>query len=139
MRFLLTHASETRPSMLVYTCSAINEGEVSRLRDEMFGLGCANGLLFDPERCVILRDTFSSMAAESIAQEGDALRSDDVLAKVGGGSLDARVARWLEMMSTNWNSALPLDGATAAPFITDVVPAASGSMVHATGAAEPGR
>jgi hypothetical protein len=132
MRFLVTHPSETRPSLLVHTCAAVNEAEVNRMRDAMFGLGCANGLLFDREQCVLLRDTFSSRAPASILAEGAPLRTDDVLANAGSGSLDARVTRWLEMLSTNWNSALPIDGAIAAPFLADVVPAASGSTVYAT-------
>jgi len=50
---------------------------------------------------------------------------------VGPGSLDERVGRWLEMLSTRWDSALPLESKVAAPFITDIVPAASGSTLHA--------
>jgi hypothetical protein len=132
MRFVLTHPSETRPSLVVITCAEINDQEVRRLREDMFGLGCANGLLFDAHNCVILRDSFASMSPDSIVAEGTPVRTDAVLAKAGGGSLDVRVNRWLEMMSANWNSALPLEPATAAPFIMDVVPAASGSMVYAT-------
>lgn len=131
MRFVLTHPSETRPSLVVMTCDAITDAEIRRLRDEMFNLGCATGLLFDPEQCVILRDSFQSMSADAIVREGEPLGSDDVLAQAGGGSLDARVNRWLEMMSSSWNTALPSEPATAAPLITDVVPAASGSLIYA--------
>jgi hypothetical protein len=139
MQFVLTHPSETRPGLLVRTCAAINDGEVRQLREAMFGLGCANGLLFDRERCVILRDSFASMAPESIVQEDETPATDAVLAKAGGGSLDARVGRWLQMMSANWNSALPIEPATAAPFIADIVPAVSGSIVNAKPAVEHGR
>ena len=109
MRFVLTPPSKTRPSMVVYTCDGINDVEIRRLRDDMFGVGCANGLLFDRERCVIFRDTFSSMTPESIAIEGDSASTQAVLANAGAGPLDARVGRWLEMLSSNWNTALPFD------------------------------
>ena len=71
------------------------------------------------------------MAPQSIEQEGEPLRTDDVLARASGDTLDARVRRWLDMMSSDWDSALPAEAAHAAPFITDVVPAASGSLVYA--------
>ena len=65
MRFVLTHSWETRPSMLVRTCASIDEEEIRRFRDDMFGIGCATGLLFDSESCAILRDTFQSMTPDS--------------------------------------------------------------------------
>jgi hypothetical protein len=131
MRFLLTHPSETRPSLVVDTHPAIDDGAIERLRADLHGLGCPNGLLFDAERCVILRDTYSSMSADSIVVEPEQPGTDAVLAKVGPGALDERVASWLEMLSARWDSALPLEPAVAAPFIADIVPAASGSMLHA--------
>jgi hypothetical protein len=131
MRFLLTHPSETRPSLVVDTCPAIEDATVERLRTDLHGLGCPNGLLFDAERCVILRDTYSSMSADSIIVEAEQPATDAVLAKAGPGTLDERVAGWLEMLSVRWDSALPLEPAVAAPFIADIVPAASGSMLYA--------
>ena len=130
MRFVLMLPSETRPSMLVHTCAAISDAEIRSLRDDMFGEGCANGLLFDAEHCVILRDRFADMAPESIVAEAERPPTNEVLAKVGDGTLDARVARWLEMMSASWNTALPREPATAAHFIADIVPAVSGSVVY---------
>jgi hypothetical protein len=97
----------------------------------MFGIGCANGLLFDSERCAILRDTFQSMTPDSIVAEEESVRTDDVLASAGTGSLDARVGRWLEMMSANWYAAPSVEPA-AAPFIADIGPAVSGSIVQAS-------
>ena len=131
MRFLLTHPSETRPSLVVDTCRAIVDETISRLRTDLNGLGCPNGLLFDVERCVILRDTYASMDADSIIVEPDQLATDAVLTKVAPGALDERVAQWLEMLSVRWDSALPQEPAVASPFIADIVPAASGSMLYA--------
>jgi hypothetical protein len=132
MRFLLTHPSETRPSLVVDTFVVIDDTAVERLRVDLHGLGCPNGLLFDPERCIILRDTYASMNADSIVVvENEHSETDAVLAKAGPGTLDERVARWLEMLSGHWDSALPLEPGVAAPFIADIVPAASGSMLHA--------
>jgi hypothetical protein len=131
MRFLLTPPSETRPSLVVDTCASIDDGVVQRLRGDLHGLGCANGLLFDAQRCVIFRDTYATMGPESIAVEPESPATDAVLANVAPGTLDKRVARWLEMLSSHWDSALPLEPTVAAPFITDIVPAASGSMLHA--------
>jgi hypothetical protein len=130
MRFLLTHSADTRPSLVVDTCSAIDERAIARLRSDLHGLGCANGLLFDPRQCIILHDTYSTMDASAIVVEGPALDADLVLARVAGSNLDERVERWLEALSVRWDSALPIEPAIAAPFITDVVPAASGSILH---------
>jgi len=33
-------------------------------------------------------------------------------------------------MATSWNTTLPVDGDVAAPFITDIVPAVSGSHIR---------
>lgn len=131
MRFLLTPPSETRPSLVVETCTAIDDLIVQRLRDDLHGFGCPNGLLFDAQRCVILRDSYGTMGPESIQVEPDSPSTNAVLANVAPGTLDERVARWLEMLSSRWDTALPLEAAVAAPFITDIVPAASGSMLHA--------
>jgi hypothetical protein len=121
--------------MLVRTCASIDEAEIRRLRDDMFGIGCATGLLFDSERCAILRDTFQSMTPDSIVAAEGSVRTADVLANSGTGSLDARVGRWLEMVSANWYAALSGQLAAAAPFISDIVPAVSGSIVQASPAA----
>jgi len=136
MRYLLSHPSESRPSLVVDTCEQIEAADIDRLRRELFGLGCPNGILFDPQRCVILRDTFASMSEESIQVEHADLSTDVVLAPLGAGnvgSLDARVGRWLELLSAQWDSALPDEPTVAAPFIADIVPAASGSIVRALG------
>ena len=131
MRFLLTHLSETRPSLIVDTCLSIDDQAIDRLRADLHGLGCPNGLLIDSAKCVILRDTYSSMSADSIVVEPEQPATAAVLANVGPAALDDRVGTWLEMLSAHWDSALPLDPTVAAPFIADIVLAASGSMLHA--------
>ena len=98
MRYVVTHPSETRPSLIVRTCPAIRDEDIERLRDDMFGAGCSNGLLFDATRCAILRDTFESMSRDAIVVEAGEAETDKVLTNAGAGSLDERVRRWLEMM-----------------------------------------
>ncbi len=70
------------------------------------------------------------MTPESIVVGPEQLPTAAVLAKVGPGPLDERVATWLEMLSAHWDSALPLEPAVAAPLIADIVPAVSGAMFH---------
>lgn len=126
----------SRPSLVVETIPAIDAAAIARLSSDLHGLGCPNGILFDARECVILRDTFSSLEASSIVEDAR-VATDDVLRKFAGPGarpLDDRVEEWLEAMSTNWDQALPLQQTVAAPFIADIVPAASGSTVRALGA-----
>jgi hypothetical protein len=97
----------------------------------MLGAGCPNGLLFDSNECVILRDTYSSLEVGSLEEDGR-VPTDQLLARLParGRALEQRVFEWLRAMAASWNSTLPLDGAVAAPFITDIVPAVSGSHVR---------
>ena len=97
----------------------------------MLGLGCPNGLLFDPDECLILRDTYSSLEVDSLEEDGR-VATDRLLARVRapGRTIDQRVLDWLQSMAASWNTALPLDGDVAAPFITDIVPAVSGSYIR---------
>ncbi len=134
MRFLLTPEGGSRPSVVVETHDRVESAAVAAFRKVLYGIGCPNGILFDQQRCVILRDSFASMNEDSIVEDSGALATDEVLARVGrAGTLDERVARWLGILSTSWDHALPEEPAVAAPFITDIVPAASGSLVHAIG------
>lgn len=129
VRFLLTPPGASRPSLVVDTLDVLSDPTIASFRSDLHGLGCSNGILFDPTRCVILRDTFENMDESSFdLEEGPA--TDEVLARAGGGSLEQRVERWLRMLSANWDGALPKEPGTAAPFIADIVPAASGSLVH---------
>lgn len=135
MKFLVTPPDGSRPSLVVETRTQINEAAIQDLRAQLYGMGCPNGVLFDATNCLIFRDTFASMDKDSIIVEGTQLKTNDVLLRFGGttDTLDRRVERWLGMLSTNWNYALSEESAVAAPFIADIVPAASGAVVHAVG------
>ncbi|AUX42460.1 uncharacterized protein SOCE26_038930 [Sorangium cellulosum] len=94
----------------------------------MFGLGCGNGLVLDAEQCVILHDSFRSMDPDSIEQEPATLETPRLLG-ANGGPIEQRLERWLNALATNWHGAVPRE-AWSAPLLTDVVPAASGSVVR---------
>jgi hypothetical protein len=129
--FLVTHPSDPRPALVVETIARIDAAAVDSLKQRMLGLGCPNGLLFDANECVILRDSYSSLDVDSLVEEGRVL-TDRLLAKVpaAGHLMDRRVFDWLRSMATRWDTALPVDGDVAVPFITDIVPALSGSNVR---------
>lgn len=129
---MLLPPGATRPSLVVDTVAAVDGAAAARLRDALYGLGCSTGILFDAQSCVILRDTFRSMEPSSIV-ESARVATREVL-RDGDGSealLDARVERWLHALSTDWDHALPLEPGLAAPFLEDIVPVASGSVVRA--------
>jgi hypothetical protein len=130
--FLVTHPPDPRPALLVETTVRIDEGAVEQLKQRMLGLGCPNGLLFDDDECLILRDTYSSLDVDSLEEESR-VPTDRLLARVRrgpAGTIDQRVLDWLQSMAASWNSTLPLDGDVATPFITDIVPAISGSQIR---------
>lgn len=131
MLFLVNHPPDPRPALVVETTARIDAGVIDRLKQRMLGLGCPNGLLFDPDECLILRDTYSSLEVDSLEEDGR-VATDRLLARVRapGRTIDQRVLDWLQSMAASWNTALPLDGDVAAPFITDIVPAVSGSYIR---------
>lgn len=95
----------------------------------MFSSGCPNGLLFDDRDCIILRDAYTSMDASSVIEDGRVATARLLAMVPARGSLDERVLVWLQSMSAAWNAALPNDH-IGAPFITDIVPAISGSTIR---------
>jgi hypothetical protein len=129
--FLVTHPPDPRPALVVETTAHIDVGVVDDLKERMLGAGCSKGLLFDADECVILHDTYTSLEVDSL-EEGGRVPTDRLLARVRapGRTLDQRVLDWLRSMATSWNSALPVDGDVAARFITDIVPAVSGSRIR---------
>lgn len=132
MLFFVTHPPDPRPALVVETTPRIDDAVITGLKERMLGLGCPNGLLFDADECLILRDTYSSLEVDSL-REDSRVRTDHVLARVDSShdhDLDGRVLRWLQSMAASWNTALPLDGDLIAPFITDIVPAVSGSSIR---------
>ena len=131
-RYLLTPPTDNRPSLLVDLVETVDEGSISSAREAMFGLGCAHGLVLDPKRCVILRDTYASMDSASIQPEPDELETQRLL-RVSGDLAD-HLERWLRSLAANWHSTLPTES-WIAPLLTDVVPAAAGSTVYRLAAA----
>jgi hypothetical protein len=129
--FLITHPPDPRPALVVETTARIDADAIDRLKQRMLGFGCPNGLLFDEDECLILHDTYSSLDVDSLEEEGR-VPLDRLLARVRGPgrTIDQRVLDWLQSMAASWNTALPLDGDVAAPFITDIVPAVSGSHIR---------
>lgn len=130
--FFVTHPHDPRPALVVETSARIDDDVIAELKERMLGLGCPNGLLFDPDHCVILHDTYSSLGADSLREDGR-VATDAVLARVDASranALEQRVLKWLQSMASSWNTALPLDGDIASPFISDIVPAVSGSEIR---------
>lgn len=129
--FSVNRPPDPRPALVVQTTARIDAQAIEQLKQRMLGWGCPNGLLFDQNECVILRDTYSSLDLTSLQEDGR-VRTDPLLARVpdAGRTLEQRVLDWLRSMAASWNSALPLEGEVAAPFITDIVPAVSGSHVR---------
>ena len=130
MRFLVTHPPDPRPAVVVETVSRVDPAAIANLKEALLRLGCPNGLVFDADVCVILRDTYSSLEVESLAEDGR-VATDRVLARVANGrTLDQRVSDWLRSMASSWSNALPAEQDVAAPFLTDIVPAVSGSSIR---------
>lgn len=130
MRFLVTHPPDPRPALVAETVGRVDDAAIARLKDTLHRLGCPNGLVFDEDVCVILRDTYASMEASSLVEDGR-VPTVGVLARVAKGrTLEQRVHDWLRSMAASWNDALPSEQNVAAPFIADVVPAVSGSSIR---------
>lgn len=131
MLLFVTHPLDPRPALVVETTERIDANAVEQLKDRMFGLGCPNGLLFDTDECVIVRDTYTSLDANSLQEDGR-VPTEHLLSRIraSGRSIDERVLDWLRSMASSWNTALPLEGDVAAPFIADIVPAVSGSNIR---------
>lgn len=132
-RYLLTPPGETRPSLLVDLVVTVDDDTIGAARVAMFKLGCAHALVLDARRCVILRDTYASMDASSIQAEAEELETPRLLLRADGDLAD-HVERWLRSLAANWHAALPRES-WVTPLLTDVVPAAAGSVVHRLAAA----
>jgi hypothetical protein len=130
MRFLVIPENGYRPSLIVDVVEDASDQTVrNQFCEDLFGKGTSTGILFDAKTCVLLHDSFSDAGPQSIVVDVE-LSTDAVLARTGTtGSLEARVERWLTLLTERWHEALPV-GESAAALITNVVPAASGSIVH---------
>jgi hypothetical protein len=138
VKYLLTPPGGSRPTLVVETCPRADEAAIAEFSAELYGLSCPNGLLFDENICIVLRDTFEDMKPTSIEVERE-LSTDAVLGRLGpsrGRSLEDRVEQWLAELSSNWDQALPEDPELAAPFITDIVPAVFGAIIHSIRASQ---
>lgn len=71
VRFLLTPPGGSRPTLVVDTRAQIDEAAIAQLRSDLHGLGCPNGILFDRDKCVMLRDTYADMSASSIIVDAE--------------------------------------------------------------------
>jgi len=131
MLFLVTHPPDPRPALVVGTAVRIDADAMEELKQRMLGFGCSNGLLFDEDECLILRDTYRSLDVGSIEEDGR-VPTDRLLARLPrkGRTIEQRVLDWLRFMAASWNAALPLDADVAASFLTDIVPAVTGSHIR---------
>jgi hypothetical protein len=127
-RYFLTPPGDTRASLLVELCPKVDATVLREVREAMFGAGCANGLVLDAEQCVILRDTFQSMDADSIEEDPSRLETPRLLGTTQG-PIEQRLERWLSALVTNWHESVPHE-AWSEPLFLDIVPAASGSLVR---------
>ncbi len=135
--FFFLPENGTRPSLVVQASEEMTALEEEQLRAQMYGMSCPSGLLIDPRECVVLRDKYSTMEPDSIVVVGR-LATERVLAAVPAGPHVQRVERWLRMLSSQWDLALPTDSETAGLILSDIVPAALGAdlRIFASEAAE---
>lgn len=131
MRFLLTPPASSRPAVIVDTHTTITQQHQDELRAAMYARSCANGMLFDETKCLVLRDTFSEMGPQSIEVDLT-VNTNEVLKLVEGATLDEKVETWLALLSTSWDHALPPDPAVA-KLMYDFVPAAVGTNIQIVG------
>lgn len=129
MRFLVTHPPDPRPSVIAGTVARLDAAAIDAFKRELLRAGCPNGILFDTRDVVLIRDKFESLEVDSLT-EAVRLSTDELLANVPAADLDDRVLAWLRSMSASWSDALPRKPEAAATFISDVVPAVSGSSVR---------
>lgn len=136
-RYTLTQGIDPRSTLVADVCDRIDEAAIESLKRFMYEYGCANGLLFDEDVCLLMRDTFSDMSPASIREERR-IPARLLLATLGSsnaGPLAVRVDRWLQLLASSWPAAVPTDSEDAKELIYDVVPAATGAAIHPWSAA----
>lgn len=108
IRYLLQREQETIPSLLVQVVDVVNDDVVSRVRNDMFDMGCITALVLDEQRAVILQDTFEDQGAESIHPVAE-IPTQELLPEEHAGVLPflMRVEYWLRSMLENWRGTLP--------------------------------
>jgi hypothetical protein len=136
-RYTLSQGIDPKSTLVADICDRVDDRAIEGLKRFMYEYGCANGLLFDEDVCVLLRDTFSDMSPASIREERR-IPTQVLLATLGSsnaGPLAVRVGRWLQLLATSWSAAVPTDSEDAQELIYDVVPAARGAAIHPWSAA----
>src|SRR5580698_1579548 len=68
MRYTFTKGIDPRSTLVVDVCDRVDDQAVLAVKDFMYGYGCANGLLFDEEVCVLLRDHFTELSPASVVE-----------------------------------------------------------------------
>lgn len=137
MRYTLTQGIDPKSTLVADVCERIDAHAIEGLKQFMYGYGCPNGLLFDEETCIVLRDTFSDMSPASIREERR-IPTRVLLATLGSsnaGPLALRIGSWLQLLATSWPVAVPTDSEDAQELVYDVVPAAAGAAIHPWSAA----
>jgi hypothetical protein len=132
MRYTLTQGIDPQSTLVADVCDRIDDLAIDRLKVFMFGYGCANGLLFDEDVCIVLRDAFTDMSPASIREERR-IPTRVLLTTLGSsnaGPLSVRVERWLQLLAGSWQAAVPSDSDDAQELLYDVVSAATGAAIH---------
>lgn len=100
----------------------------------LFGLGCSGGLLFDPNECLLVQDSFASDTPSSLSVVAR-MATATVLEKLSPlgtsrrRSLDERVELWLSMLVRGGSEALPNNPKAAEPFLVGVLPSAAEAVI----------
>jgi hypothetical protein len=137
LRYTLTQGIDPRSTLVADVCDRIDDQAVDALKRFMHDHGCANGLLFDEDVCILLRDEFTELSPASIVEERR-IPTRVLLGTLGRhnvGSLYVRVGHWLELLSKYWQDAVPKDSDDAQELLDDVVSAADGAKIHPWSAA----
>jgi hypothetical protein len=135
IRFLLRHPPDPRPVLIIQASDQdTSTASLRDFRNFLFAQGCPNGLIFDSRNCHIFRESYTSLKAESI-QEDAQVSTNEVLRKMNHPgtpkpvSVERRVERWVELLTTKWEDAIPDEPEISRHFFSDIIPAATQASV----------
>lgn len=140
-QFLLRNTPDYRPTLIVQTCNQADDKVISAFKTFLLRNGCSLGLLFDPNKCLIIRDTFSAMEEDSF-ELGATFRTDAVMSKTKwhglarSESLDRRVELWLHQLASKWEDLIPDDADIAAWFYSDIILHAAAARIEKRGTSQ---
>lgn len=121
MRYYITHPPDPRPALIVDVVSAADL-DLQRFLSDLWSHQTSHGLLIDLGKCIVVRDSFTSLDQSSLTVEGE-IKTADLMGRLTSlAELQIRVGQWLDKMTRDWRAALPPDQETAI-LMTDVVPA----------------